>query len=96
MDSAFIIQVYGAASTSGNNQTTAQVLKGLHIYMGGVGIQQAFILLFFVFAFKFHRTYLAESRHTTTANSPLPLLYTLYTVLILITVSIQHPLHVIC
>ncbi|KAE8447219.1 hypothetical protein EG329_011050 [Mollisiaceae sp. DMI_Dod_QoI] len=85
---AFIIQVYGAASASGNNQTTAQVLKGLHIYMGGVGIQQAFILLFFVFAFKFHRTYLAESRHTTTANSPLPLLYTLYTVLILITIRI--------
>ncbi|KAF8850075.1 hypothetical protein BDZ45DRAFT_809419 [Acephala macrosclerotiorum] len=85
---ALIIQIYGAASASGNNESTSNVLKGLHIYMAGVGIQQAFILVFFVFAIKFHRTYLAERSQIKTSNSPLPLLYTLYAVLILITIRI--------
>jgi len=85
---ALIVQIYGAASASGNNESTSDVLKGLHIYMAGVGIQQAFILVFFVFAIKFHRTYLAERSQIKTSNSPLPLLYTLYAVLLLITIRI--------
>jgi uncharacterized membrane protein YedE/YeeE len=62
--------------------------EGLHVYMGGVGIQQAFILLFLFFAIKFHRTLLHQAREDPSKNikHALPLLYTLYAVLILITV----------
>jgi hypothetical protein len=63
--------------------------SGLHIYMIGVGIQQAFILLFIFFAVKFHRTLLSEPlrRLISETKSALGLLYTIYTVLILITVN---------
>lgn len=65
--------------------------SGLHIYMIGVGIQQAFILLFIFFAIKFHRTVLSQPlrRVIGETKSALGLLYTLYTVLILITVSVM-------
>jgi hypothetical protein len=57
--------------------------------MIGVGIQQCFILLFLLFAVKFHRMVLLESRKNI-AYSPriaLTLLWTIYTVLVLITVG---------
>ncbi|KUJ06420.1 uncharacterized protein LY89DRAFT_633035 [Mollisia scopiformis] len=85
---ALLVQIVGAASASGNNEANNKVLDGLHIYMVGVGIQQAFILLFFVFAIKFHRTYLAESRQQKKGNSPLVLLYVMYAALALITLRI--------
>jgi hypothetical protein len=60
--------------------------------MGGVGIQQFFILIFFVFAFKFHSTIRSQSRRPSSSSSPkpkvLPLLYTLYAVLLLISIRI--------
>jgi RTA1 like protein len=60
---------------------------GLHIYMVGVGIQQAFILLFGLFATKFHRTLLAQSRQGGTVDrNAWILLYALYATLTLITV----------
>jgi hypothetical protein len=91
-----------------NNITAQQVLQGefsagfeistdilgLHIYMGGVGIQQCFILMFSVFAIKFHRTILQQVRQgTEECLKTLPLLYAVYAVLILITVKYyDHPI----
>ena len=56
--------------------------------MVGVGIQQGFVLLFLLFAIKFHRTVLSQSLANPRMNlrSPLILLYVVYVVLILITV----------
>ncbi|KAH6676560.1 RTA1 like protein-domain-containing protein [Halenospora varia] len=88
---ALIIQVFGAASASGNDLTQDEVLKGLHIYMAGVGIQQFFIFVFVLFAIKLHRTILSQSAlniSNNSAKSPFPLLYTIYAVLLLITIRI--------
>ncbi|KAH8678857.1 RTA1 like protein-domain-containing protein [Tricladium varicosporioides] len=88
---AFVVQVYGAASASGNGITRDEVLKGLHIYMAGVGIQQFFIFVFVLFAIKLHRTILSQGTLNITnssAKSPFPLLYTIYAVLLLITIRI--------
>jgi hypothetical protein len=70
----------------------------LHIYMIGVGVQQIFILLFFCFAIKFHRIVLRNGRESNPRNlqSPLTLLYILYVVLTLITVSITPALPLFC
>ncbi|RBQ74908.1 hypothetical protein FVER14953_13726 [Fusarium verticillioides] len=47
---AFIVQVYGAAqAATGKDKTLAENLDALHIYMGGVGLQLFFILIFAVF-----------------------------------------------
>lgn len=55
--------------------------------MGGVGFQQFFILLFLIFAMKFHQTILQQVQQSVKgASSALPLLYTIYAVLSLITV----------
>jgi hypothetical protein len=61
--------------------------------MGGVGIQQFFILVFSFFATKFHQTILQQVRQGVAGVSrALPLLYALYAVLILITVHQLIPL----
>ncbi|KAF9778291.1 hypothetical protein IL306_004218 [Fusarium sp. DS 682] len=53
---AFIVQVYGAAqAASGNNKTAEEKLEALRIYMGGVGLQLFFILLFGVFGIHLFR-----------------------------------------
>ncbi|KAJ5117611.1 hypothetical protein N7448_011243 [Penicillium atrosanguineum] len=52
---ALIIQIAGAASSGASRQANQQVLNAIHIYMGGVAVQQFFILVFFFYAVKFHR-----------------------------------------
>lgn len=54
--------------------------------MGGVGIQEFFILVFAFFAYQLHRVINREADPATKAQA-LRLLYTLYAVLTLITVS---------
>ncbi|OOG00885.1 hypothetical protein ASPCADRAFT_202721 [Aspergillus carbonarius ITEM 5010] len=83
---AFIIQVYGAAQAAGNNVSYSTEMTGLHIYMGGVGIQQLFVLGFVFFAGAFHRKVL-EQRREDRARA-LGLLYVLYACLALITMRI--------
>jgi hypothetical protein len=59
--------------------------------MGGVGLQECFILIFLIFAFKLHATVLAQARSTTTSQDfrqVLLLLYTLYATLVLISIRI--------
>ncbi|KAJ5691759.1 hypothetical protein N7462_001182 [Penicillium macrosclerotiorum] len=83
--SAFVIQVYGAAQAAGNNVSHSAEMTGLHIYMGGVGVQQLFIVIFTVCAIEFHRKVLSQRR--SDAGRALILLYILYACLALITVS---------
>ena len=55
--------------------------------MGGIGIQQFFIILFTILAVQFHRD-LHQQPHTAKNRQARNLLYVLYTALILITVRI--------
>lgn len=57
----------------------------LHIYQGGVALQQFFIFVFLAASVKFHRTFARESPTGKKAQA-LALLYTVYAVLALITV----------
>ncbi|EPE27950.1 RTA1-containing protein [Glarea lozoyensis ATCC 20868] len=50
---AFAIQLTGGSWASPTDSTEKQ-LKGIHIYMGGIGIQQFFIVLFVGLCIKFH------------------------------------------
>jgi hypothetical protein len=57
--------------------------------MGGVGFQQAFILVFSFFAIKFHRTILQLARQgVEDVSKAIPLLYAVYAGLLLITVRL--------
>jgi hypothetical protein len=99
LTSAFIVQVYGAASAESNDNTIAQTLQGIHIYMGGVAIQQAFIFCFCAFAYKFWRKLLSQKKTVDinpvsmdlSLSSGFTLLYALIAVLILISVSSPSP-----
>ena len=64
------------------------MLKDLHIYMCGVGVQQLFILVFLVYAVGFHRIVIREQALEPAIKSKaMTLLYVLYACLALITVS---------
>ena len=71
--------------TSNNNNVNLDKL-GLHIYTGGVGLQEAVILFFFALAIRFHWT-LREQAYTGRETDWKALLYVLYASLTLITVS---------
>ncbi|KAJ5627410.1 hypothetical protein N7528_004837 [Penicillium herquei] len=83
---AFIVQVYGAASASGNDIPYNTEMMGLHVYMGGVGLQQFFVIMFVICAIFFHRQILQQKR--SDMKTALLLLYVLYGVLALITLRI--------
>ncbi|RAO69752.1 uncharacterized protein BHQ10_005764 [Talaromyces amestolkiae] len=94
---AFIVQVYGAASAESNSNTIAQTLQGIHVYMGGVAIQQFFIFCFCAFAYKFWRRLLAQKTTVVDENpasadlslkSGFTLLYAMIAVLMLISLRI--------
>lgn len=106
--SCLVIQVAGASSAAGNNHPDQEVLNGksvrikqgylandllaIHIYMGGVALQQFFILIFLFFAVQFHRHILQQMRNGVEDRSrALQLLYAIYAVLVLITVCELDP-----
>ncbi|KAL8727556.1 MAG: hypothetical protein Q9166_005962 [cf. Caloplaca sp. 2 TL-2023] len=60
------------------------MFQGLYIYMGGVGFQQFFVLVFFYIASKFQQQ--VEQEDPTRLSEALLLLYAQYAVLVLITV----------
>lgn len=64
---------------------------GLHIYMAGVGIQQILILLFLVFAIRFHLE-LLRMPATSERETALIILFTLYMAVALIMVCFAPPL----
>ena len=51
---SFIIQLVGG-SLAGPNSPPEDQMKAIHIYMGGIGLQQFFICVFVVLAVKFQR-----------------------------------------
>ncbi|PVI00601.1 hypothetical protein DM02DRAFT_671901 [Periconia macrospinosa] len=86
---ALLIQVAGASSSGASRHANQQVLNAIHIYMGGVAVQQFFILVFLFYAIKFHRMVLQQIQQGTEGVSgALPLLYAIYAVLLLITIRI--------
>lgn len=87
---AFLIQLIGGTMASGRHPEKLET--GLHIYMTGIALQQAFILFFLSFAISFHRRMLkleCEGVLDQKNKRPWrPLLYTLYASLALITTRI--------
>jgi RTA1 like protein len=91
--SSFIVQAIGASILSqGSTESTSTLNLGLHIYMGGVGVQEAFILCFLCLAIRFHRRMRdLERQGVLEEKGKLKwrrLLYTLYISLTLITIRI--------
>jgi hypothetical protein len=88
---AFIVQGAGGSLTSGGpDKSPDMVMLGIHIYMGGIGLQELLILVFVSVAVVFHRRMLVLEREEALFGKPSwrPLLYTLYISLTLITVRI--------
>ncbi|PYI16835.1 hypothetical protein BO99DRAFT_475420 [Aspergillus violaceofuscus CBS 115571] len=91
---SFVIQVIGG-SMAGPGADNAAMMKGIHIYMGGIGIQQFFIVLFLFIAVQFHRQMLHLTRQGRLVGPKAQwrgLLYALYTSLLFITVRIIYRL----
>ncbi|KAJ7123082.1 RTA1 like protein-domain-containing protein [Mycena epipterygia] len=84
---SFVIQLVGG-SYAGPTSPESVVFKGIHIYMGGIGLQQFFIFVFLGLAVHLHKQLLALERNGTGKRNWRPLLFTLYTSLGLITIRI--------
>ena len=84
---AFVVQLVGATMASGTDVPKHQVQLGLHIYMGGIGLQQFFVFCFLALAFQFQKQ-MARDIPGASRSRPMLLLYIVYTVLTLITIRI--------
>lgn len=91
---SFVIQLVGG-SMAGPTASAEDQLKAIHIYMGGIGLQQFFIFVFAALSAAFQRE-MKRQEHVKgddslkMQNGWKRLLYTLYASLGLITVSIGH------
>lgn len=90
---AFVIQLIGG-SLAGPTAPAEDQLRAIHIYMGGIGLQQFFIVIFVAFAIKFQlevrNINTSRALSTSWRSGWRPLLFTLYASLICITVSVRH------
>lgn len=84
---AFVVQAVGASMASGSNVPQSQIFRGLHIYMGGIGLQQFFICCFVGLAIRFQQQ-MKRDASAADQKRALRMLYILYAVLTLITVRI--------
>jgi hypothetical protein len=85
---SFVIQLTGG-SYAGPTAPVAMQMKGVHIYMGGIGLQQFFILIFLGLAIKFHLE-MSRLEHQQMAKPGWKrLLFTIYGSLAFITVGFQ-------
>jgi hypothetical protein len=85
---SFVVQLVGG-SMAGPNSPPDEQLKAIHIYMGGIGLQQFFIAVFVILAIKFQSEMGRMEKHGRPwpgMRPWRPLLYTLYVSLSLITV----------
>lgn len=78
------MQAAGGLMTNSTDPST--VSRGLHIYMGGIGVQQFFILVFLALVVSFQLKS-AKMEYTERTADWRTLLYVLYASLGLITVS---------
>ncbi|KAJ5747137.1 uncharacterized protein N7511_008833 [Penicillium nucicola] len=92
---AFLVQLAGASMTSGTDTETKIVLLGLHIYMGGIGMQEFFILCFLGLFIHLHRIIYRMEHHGELAIDKVQgafswrwLFYSVYFVLGMITIRI--------
>lgn len=92
---SFIIQLVGGGM-AGPGATLESQKKGLDIYMGGIGMQEAFIIMFLGLVIKFHRDMLQVERTGRLATDKTVgwrwLLYALYGCLLSITIRIVYRL----
>lgn len=84
---SFIIQLAGAVQAVGNNISSSQILRGIHIYMGGVGLQQFFIIVFMILAIQFRHD-LSQQASSQRISAAWRMLHVIYAVLVLITARI--------
>jgi hypothetical protein len=96
---SFIIQAIGAVITSSNNVSQSTLEMGIHIYMGGIGLQQFFIIGFTTALVALHRRLIRQERRSIMMhrlyNGTLPwrwLFYGMYFALVMITVRIIYRL----
>ncbi|KAK9325286.1 RTA1 like protein-domain-containing protein [Lipomyces orientalis] len=93
---SFIVQLAGASITTGTNVPSSTVMLGLHIYMGGIGLQEFFILVFTCLTIHLHHRMLSmehsgklDPDKLNRGSIPWPwMLYAIYTALVMITVRI--------
>ncbi|GKZ30966.1 hypothetical protein AbraIFM66950_010791 [Aspergillus brasiliensis] len=52
---AFLVQLAGAAITTETGVPTSTIMLGVHIYMGGIGLQELFVLIFTGLTIHLHR-----------------------------------------
>lgn len=84
---AFIIQAAGASMASGEDVPMHQVKTGLHVYMGGIGLQELVILMFFTLSLKFRQQMLRDLP-ANARKGPMTLIHVVFAVLALISIRI--------
>ena len=93
--SSFVIQLVGGGM-AGPGQTPEALMRGIHIYMGGIGLQEFFIVIFLGLAVTFHLEMLKIERTGVLSGTPKAkwrwMLYALYASLTFITVRIIYRL----
>lgn len=89
---SFVVQMIGGLMANGTGE---QQMNGIHIYMGGIGIQEFFIICFLVLAVQFQRIMLQLEKAgqlPVEKHNWRRLLYALYASLVAITVRIIYRL----
>ncbi|KAF8817168.1 hypothetical protein BYT27DRAFT_7237618 [Phlegmacium glaucopus] len=93
---SFLVQATGGVIVSGTNESAHLLKIGQWIYIGGVGVQQLFIVLFLAMVIRFHRRILElEVKGTLWESGKIHwrwLLYALYASLALISMRIIYRL----
>ncbi|KAK9318815.1 RTA1 like protein-domain-containing protein [Lipomyces orientalis] len=93
---SFIIQLAGASITTQTDASSSTIMLGVHIYMGGIGLQEFFILVFTGLTVHLHRQMLSmehsgnlDPEKLNRCSMPWPWLrYAIYTTLGMITIRI--------
>jgi hypothetical protein len=88
---SFVIQLVGGGM-AGPGQSQEKVMNGIHIYMGGIGLQEAFIVIFFGLTIAFHLEMLKIERTGLLNSTPKAkwrwMVFALYASLTFITIRI--------
>jgi len=92
---SFVIQLVGG-SYAGPTAPVDQQMKGVHIYMGGIGLQQFFICVLIFLAVIFHRQMNQYNAMGSGKEGWKKLLWTLYASLGFISVCLHSTFHSPC